>query len=166
MQKKKRKRGKKYAMFVPLLLVLDTYPFYGGDFNGEPRVVQRRRLELLLPSMERSQTDCTNGRTLRSNKYTSNFLNPIKTLVFNKKFLIVWYKRIIVYSWIELEDTKNLQLRYLRIKNIGDITGNWHFKNRWMYECSLISIFIFQIRCREWYWKLIFLKSISYNYFE
>lgn len=89
MQKKKRKRGKKYAMFVPLLLVLDTYPFYGGDFNGEPRVVQRRRLELLLPSMERSQTDCTNDRTLRSNKYTSNFLNPIKTLVFNKKILIV-----------------------------------------------------------------------------
>lgn len=107
MQKKKRKRGKKYAMFVPLLLVLDTYPFYGGDFNGEPRVVQRRRLELLLPSMERSQTDCTNDRTLRSNKYSSNFLNPIKTLVFNKKILIVWYKRIIVYSWIELENTKN-----------------------------------------------------------
>lgn len=76
-------------MFVPLLLVLDTYPFYEGDFNGEPRVVQRRRLELLLPSMERSQTDYTNDRTLRSNKYTSNFLNPIKTLVFNKKILIV-----------------------------------------------------------------------------
>lgn len=37
------------------------------------------------------------------------------------------------------------------------------------YKFNLISIFIFQIRRREWYRKLIFLKnitSISYNYFE
>lgn len=120
MQKKKKRngreeRGKKYAIFVPLLLTLDILST-GGDFNGEPRVVQRRRLELLLPSMERSQTDYTNDRTLRSNKYTyKNFLNPIKALfwylVFNKKILIV----IWTHNCLFLNRIKNLQ--YLQIKN-------------------------------------------------
>lgn len=67
------RKNERARIFVPCCCwPFDASPFHGGDFNGKPRVVRRRRLELLLRAL---------GQHYGSNKYAApvEFSERIKT---------------------------------------------------------------------------------------